>query len=139
MATHGQLVYFVWGASWAAGWALDTGAAYDIANEKVPGRRSQVAVCDRIWTAGGVVTSNETVYRDDVIPGEAINARVLPNTPNALKVGARCVVEGYGFFWHPFTRKPVFMAPNGKIIECDVDENYIPCLLYTSPSPRDRG
>ena len=86
-------------------WALDTGAAYDIANEKVPGRRSQVAVCDRIWTAGGVVTSNETVYRDDVIPGEAINARVLPNTPNALKVGARCAVEGYGSFWHPLTRK----------------------------------
>ena len=26
LTTHGQLVFFVWGASWAAAWALDAGA-----------------------------------------------------------------------------------------------------------------
>ena len=74
-----------------------------------------------------------------MIPGEAINARILPNTPNALKVGARCAVEGYGFFWHPFTQKPVFKAPDGTPIECDVDENYIPIIRSKGTAKGRKG
>ena len=72
--------------------------------------------------------SNETVMREDMLPEEAIRAKVLPDTPNALQLGSRCAQQGYGFYWHPFQRKPSFVSPNGTIIECDVDENFIPII-----------
>ena len=82
-------------------WALDTAAACDIANEKVRGTRDKNGSIEKVWTAGGVVTSDETVIRNDVLPGEAVRAQVLADTPNALQLGSRCARQGYGFYWHP--------------------------------------
>ena len=82
------------------------------------------------------MTSDETVTREDVVPGETIRAKVLPDTPNALQLGSRCAEQGYGFFWHPFQMKPSFVSPDGTLIECDVDENFIPVIRRPT---RDAG
>ena len=84
------------------------------------------------------MASNETLIREDVLPGETIQAKVLPETPNALQLGARCAELGYGFFWHPFQRKPSFFAPDGTPIECEVDENFIP-IVRRSANGKGRG
>ena len=90
--------------------------------------RDKNGIVEKVWTAGGVVTSDETVIRTDVLPGEAVRAQVLADTPNALQLGSRCARQGYGIYWHPFDRAPKFVAPDGSVIECDVDENYIPVI-----------
>ena len=46
-----------------------------------------------------------------------INFYVLDNTPPVVSVGKRCMEEGYGFYWKPYST-PVFIKPDGAKICC---------------------
>ena len=67
-------------------WALDTAAALDVANSRVAGSKGKSNVATAMWSAGGIVDSNETVTTDLAPLGETITAHVLPDTPDALAV-----------------------------------------------------
>ncbi|CAK0884153.1 unnamed protein product [Prorocentrum cordatum] len=77
-------------------WALDAAAALDVANSRVAGSKGKSNVATAMWSAGGIVDSNETVTADLAPLGETITAHVLPDTPNALALGRRCAEKGYG-------------------------------------------
>ena len=39
---------------------------------------------------------------------------VLPDTPDVLSVGKRCVEKGWYFWWPPWSKRPVLSPPKGK-------------------------
>ncbi|CAK0800353.1 unnamed protein product [Prorocentrum cordatum] len=92
-------------------WALDTASALDVANSRVAGSKGKANVATAMWSAGGIVDSNETVTTDLAPLGETITAHVLPDTPNALALGRRCAEKGVGFYWQPCADKPSFISP----------------------------
>ena len=45
---------------------------------------------------------------------EATTALVLDSTPNVLSIGRRCIDNGYGFVWYPYSHHPVLVPPRGR-------------------------
>ena len=43
-------------------------------------------------------------------------------------VGYRCVEEGWGFYWDPYSKTPYWVKPDGSTVTCVVD-NYIPYVV----------
>ena len=57
-------------------------------------------------TANGVI--NADTICDLVVPTFAyddayVTPYVLPDSPDVLSIGRRCVQDGYGFYWAPFS------------------------------------
>ena len=97
-------------------WIWDTGAALDVASAAVAGKR-EVSFAPPILSAGGVVNSVESVVVEMAEIGDTVKAAVLPNTPNSLSAGRRCVQQGFSFVWRPWEAKPKIWAPDGTPIE----------------------
>jgi hypothetical protein len=108
-------------------------------------------------TANGLVATSEAVclridelHRDS---GGYSEPLILENTPNVLTIGGRCVHEGFGFYWKPYSLKPFFTKPveeGGGKIELisigdvpymrDPTEGFDPDLLNpTMPAPGAPG
>lgn len=87
-------------------WGLDTCAAVDVACSDVMGVRRPSSVPLSVWTAGGVISSKQTIDIGFAPFGETVVAQELPDTPNALALGKRCAESGYGFYWHPYQPVP---------------------------------
>ena len=62
-------------------------------------------------TAGGETKSNEVLPCYLKRLGEHIAPHVLTSTPNVLSLGRRCVQDGYGFYWEPYSMHPYFIHP----------------------------
>ena len=67
-------------------------------------------------------TANDRVEADQCVAmqilelGENIEPLCLAATPSVLNLGRRCHVQGYGFYWHPYTDIPVLTDPKGVAI-----------------------
>ena len=62
-------------------------------------------------TANGSTIASDTIRYDLQHMNETIHAMVLDNTPDLLSVGKRVLDKGYGYFWEPYSHKPVFLKP----------------------------
>ena len=82
-------------------WALDTCAADDVANPDTVGKLTADGGGTAYHIAGGIVSSDIVV--ETSVPGiaEVAKASQLLSTPNALAIGKRRALAGYGFYWHP--------------------------------------
>ena len=66
-------------------------------------------------TANGII--NADTICDLVVPKLAyddahVTPYVLPDSPDVLSIGRRCVQEGYGFYWAPFSDTPALIPPD---------------------------
>ena len=55
---------------------------------------------------------------------------VLPDTPDVLSIGRRCMHMGYGFYWHP-GRNPYLVTPEGNVVPLLVRKD-IPYMVVGS-------
>ena len=96
---------------------------------------------------GTVVASEVLPMRLERLDGE-IAPFVLGDTPDVLTIGGRCVNEGYGFHWPPYSKAPYFellgFAKHRKICQL-VSISEVPyladgrntrALKAAAPSPR---
>ena len=99
---------------------MDTGCPYDLVcenslmDEDLDMVEHSVPVS--LQTANGERQTTETVPQQISKIG-LCHPYVLPSTPDVLSIGYRCVEEGYGFWWPPFSRKPVLTKPSGRDIK----------------------
>ncbi len=71
-------------------------------------------------TANGVVESDAVlpVYSNQM---GSLKVRVLDDTPDIQSVGYRCVEEGWGFHWAPFSITLYWQRPDGTRIILKVE------------------
>ena len=101
---------------------LDSGASTDFvgADSLTDEEKSHVYDGDtlNIKTANGRTSSSKVI--NGYLPhlGIKVKPHVLENCPDVLSMGKRCAEEGFGFYWDPFSVKPVLVRPDGKVIAC---------------------
>ena len=76
-----------------------------------------------------------------------IDPYVLPDSPDVLSIGRRCVDQGYGFYWKPYSQSPALIPPDAHMPRVDSSraskewtwlevDDYIPYLVDThNPLP----
>ena len=97
-------------------WLCDTGCPCDLTSKKAldhEGRKmiQQADVPQVFNTANGQIRADTTVTMQIPHLMETIEPYLLPNTPDVISIGRRCVREGYGFYWPPFSEEPYFEIP----------------------------
>ena len=92
-----------------------------------------------LYTANGPKQVKQQVSMQVPRLDDDQDSYLLPDTPKVLTVGYRCVEEGYGFYWPPYSRRPFFTQPaeNGSdpVILTEVD--YVPFLVEHDVVPVD--
>ena len=113
-------------------WMADTGASVDAINSTVISRAGlkkvqMLGVAQTYETAAGDVTVDSTISLHSNRIGK-INAVLLEGSPAVVSVGKRCMEEGYGFYWPPFT-PPHIIHPDGTTrVDCIVKQ-YVPYII----------
>ena len=99
-------------------WMVDSACGNDLIDKHSAKSLPKIpSPCPMVFhTANGSVSARTEcpIYVKGI--GRSISPYVLESTPDVLSLGRRCVDEGFTFHWEGFST----------------------CLLYTSPSPRDR-
>ena len=65
-------------------------------------------------TANGLFTAHDVHPMRSGRLVRDIKPYVLEDTPDVLIIGGRCVNEGYGFYWPPYSGSPYFELPDFK-------------------------
>ena len=102
---------------------MDTGCGHDIICKSGIGLRTKVY--DAAGTVGGLAfeTANGVINADSVcdlvVPKLAfddahVTPYVLPDSPDVLSIGRRCVQDGYGFYWAPYSKTPALIPPESS-------------------------
>jgi RNA:NAD 2'-phosphotransferase (TPT1/KptA family) len=113
-------------------WMADTGASVDVVDQQQISKEGQKKVRrledSRTYeTAAGDVTVNSAISLHSNRVG-SIDAIILDGSPAIISVGRKCMIEGYGFYWPPFT-PPHIISPGGqRRVDCIV-EDYVPYVL----------
>ena len=116
-------------------WLMDTGSGYDlVAKSDVPhvllGNAYRAEESLELHTANGA-TLADTVVDLQVGPLlEVVSPLLLESTPAVLSIGRRCMRDGYGFYWSPFS-DPYVITPQGYKVQLDVVGD-VPYLRETS-------
>ena len=112
-------------------WLMDSGTPLDIVNKaSIAGNRHRVRKIDRIVldTANGQNVADRGIDLVVELLGQDILPYVLDSSPNVLSIGRRCVVDGYGWYWPPYSLSPYLIHPvSGEFIYMRV-EDYCPYL-----------
>ena len=110
---------------------MDSGTPLDIVNvASIAGHRSKVRKIERIVmdTANGHNVADKGIDLVVELLGQNILPYVLDSSPNVLSLGRRCVVDGYGWYWPPYSLSPYLVHPvTGEYIYMRV-EDYCPYL-----------
>ena len=85
-------------------------------------------------TANGLMTVTEKALLQVEPLGCVIEPLVLESCPPVLTVGKRCVEEGWGFYWPPYT-PPYYVKPDGKKVKHIVKRNFPYVIDYTAEGP----
>ena len=104
-------------------WLMDTGCGHDIICKSGIGPHTRVY--DAAGTVGGLAfeTANGVINADSVcdlvLPklfadDAHITPYVLPDSPDLLSIGRRCVQDGYGFYWAPYSKTPALIPPESS-------------------------
>ena len=118
-------------------WIVDSGSGNDLTdNRNVDPLRPHWRPLLRpfpLSTAGGRIEATHRVplYVSEL--NETVEPMILPDIPDVLSLGRRCVAEGYDFWWPRYSMSPQFTLPNGQIIIFSV-RGFIPYLDKGSPS-----
>ena len=124
---------------------VDTGCPFDLV------ARSDLQKCDVIRqaeedislaTANGLIKVGEVVDMQVGPLGEVTTPYVLEDTPLVLNVGNRCIYQGYGFHWPPWSRLPYYEMPytGEKVFLREdngcayLDDNDLICMTTSPPS-----
>ena len=89
-------------------WLQDTGSPYDFARgDTLPdyvktGKKAKIEV----ETANGLAESDQCAYFQIPAFGENMDPYKMEDCPDVMTVGRRCVEEGYGFVWLPWSTQP---------------------------------
>ena len=94
-------------------WLQDTGSPFDFARgDTLPdyvrtGRKTKIEV----ETANGLAESDTCAYFQIPAFGENMDPYKMEDCPDVMTVGRRCVDEGYGFIWLPWSEQPFYITP----------------------------
>jgi len=95
-------------------WLMDSGTPLDIVNiTSIAGHKDKVRDIDRIVidTANGHSVADKGIELVVELLGQRILPYVLDSSPNVLSLGRRCVVDGYGWYWPPYSLSPYLIHP----------------------------
>ena len=99
-------------------WLCDTGCPFDLVSRPNLGElATQIEKAETpqvLDTANDRISASEEVIMSMHPLEEIIAPLILESTPDVLTVGRRCVEEGFGFHWEPYSTKPYFVLPGGK-------------------------
>jgi len=113
-------------------WLADTGASIDAIDilmlSKAGRRKVRKLLSNRTFeTAAGEVNTDSSIelFSDQI--GQ-IDAVLLKHTPPVISIGRRCMEQGFGFYWPPYTA-PHIICPDGRTrIDCTV-EAFVPYIM----------
>ena len=112
-------------------WLMDTGAALDLMDKRSvrTANRRFVKDCEAISlaTANGEIDADKCVNLFVGKLAECITPILLKNTPNAMSLGRRIMINGYTFHWERYSDKPYLESADGRRIYLRV-EDYCPYL-----------
>ena len=99
-------------------WIGDTGSGHDLTSRQkleCP-RKQEFRSNDGISlnTVNGSVDANRRANIALEELREQISPLLPDSTPDALTIGRRCALLGYGFVWEPFHADPWFVLPGGS-------------------------
>ena len=113
------------GVSHTQRWMIDSGIGWDLVKSSHVSHLQDLIrtpqYCPRIWTANGVIMSDQEVPLYIAELQEKCVPYILKNTPDVLTMGRRCMCEGYSFVWKANSNKQFFRRPHGKRIFLIVD------------------
>jgi len=99
-------------------WLCDTGCPFDLASKQRLGKLKQFiepAECTQyLDTANGRLEVSEAIHMQIPSLCENVCPLVLEDTPDVLTIGRRCVKQGFGFYWPPYSTEPFFEIPEER-------------------------
>ena len=117
------------GFSRVESWIVDSGSGHDLMSGYLAGRRAirKAFMPLSFFTANGITNADKVCDDKLAVLNERVRAYLLENTPAVLSLGARCMQQGYGFYWFPY-ELPYLVCPfDGKHIQLQLD-NFVPRL-----------
>ena len=101
-------------------WLFDSGCGSDLISEQevlhLRDKWTDASTPRYLSTAGGLTKSDYEVPLHIASLGEDIAPWILPSTPAVLSMGRRCVLDGFDFWWPPYSQSPRLSTPSGKVI-----------------------
>ena len=113
-------------------WIADTGASMDFIGKmslSKDDKNKLVKMNDpkRCNTGNGAVTISHTI-KSTWGDGQKACAWVMPgDAPPCISVGQKCLRQGWGYYWNPFSQTPIMINPQGTCYKMAVNRN-VPAL-----------
>ena len=102
-------------------WLCDTGCPYDVTSRSALPEDAVEDIQTATYSAE-METANGNINAEQTVPlqiqglGEFVEHYLLENSPDVLSIGRRCELEGYAFYWEPYSQKPYFISREGARI-----------------------
>ena len=61
----------------------------------------------------------------------SVKPRILEDSPDVYSTGYRCIEEGWGKVWLPYSLNPYYTRPDGKYVVL-VTDDYVPYVVEDS-------
>ena len=100
-------------------WIADTGCGFDILCGRWvaledQARQTLIPSPPTFSGVGGSTAAKMKLQIKSPALGSAVEPYILPNTPDVISIGKRCVEQGWSFWWPPWSKRPILSPPKGK-------------------------